>query len=139
VKLTFFKRFDQLLPADEATFAWYASLDADEYVVIEVPAHTRTSKQNSAIRVYCRNVADTLNDAGFDMQSFPWKEGFKLPWSDYTVMEFLWRKIQEAMTGKHSTTKLETQEVNQVYEVLSQKLSEAAGISVPFPSKSNGD
>jgi hypothetical protein len=71
------------------------------------------------------------------MKSFPWKEGFALPWSEYTVMEYLWRQVQVAMTGKESSTKLDTKEVGQVYEVLARKLAEVAAISVPFPSRSH--
>jgi hypothetical protein len=39
------------------------------------------------------------------------------------------------MTGKESSTKLDTKEVGQVYEVLARKLAEVASINVPFPSK----
>ena len=134
MKLTFLRAFDQFLPADDQTIEWFINLDVKEYVTFEVPDHQRTAKQNSAIRVYCREVSEVLNEAGFDMQSFPWKEGFKLPWSEYTVMEYLWRQVQIAMTGKESSTKLDTKEVNQVYEVLSRKLAEAASINIQFPS-----
>lgn len=135
MKLTFLKAFDQLMPADHTTMAWYASLEPQEYVTFEIPDHQRTNKQNSAIRVYCREVAEALNAAGMDMQQFPFKQGFGLPWSDYTVMEFLWRQVQLALTGKESSTKLDTTEVNGVYMVLSKKLAEVAGIDIPFPSK----
>ena len=135
MKLTFLKAFDQLVPADDSTWEYFRSLDPKEYITFDIPDHQRTNKQNSAIRVYCREVAEALNAAGMDMQQFPFKQGFGLPWSDYTVMEFLWRQVQVALTGKESSTKLDTTEVNGVYMVLSKKLAEVASIDIPFPSK----
>jgi hypothetical protein len=135
MKLTFLRAFDQFVPADDQTIEWFINLDTKEYVHFDIPDNQRTAKQNSAIRVYCREVSEALNEAGYDMKSFPWKEGFALPWSEYTVMEYLWRQVQVAMTGKESSTKLDTKEVGQVYEVLARKLAEVAAINVPFPSK----
>ena len=139
MKLTFLRAFDQFVPADDQTIEWFINLDTKEYVHFDIPDNQRTAKQNSAIRVYCREVSEALNEAGYDMKSFPWKEGFALPWSEYTVMEYLWRQVQVAMTGKESSTKLDTKEVGQVYEVLARKLAELAAINVPFPSKDHGD
>ena len=97
----------------------------------------RTPKQRAALEVYFRELANTLNDAGYDMKKVFEVKVADVPWSQELVKEALWRNLQETMTGKHSTTDLETEEVSEVYEVLNRHISQNFGISVPFPSYFN--
>lgn len=113
--------------------------------ILEIPPHTifslfskdgtRTSKQQAAIEVYCRLLAEALNEAGYDMIAFPWREGVEVPWSQATVKDKLWRPLQEVVLGKKSTTKLDKPEVNEIYEILARDMARRCGVSVPFPSK----
>lgn len=59
---------------------------------------------------------------------------FELRWTPENVKEFIWRKIQVALYNKKSTTRLKTNEVDKVYEVMSKVLAEKAQVSIPFPS-----
>jgi hypothetical protein len=93
----------------------------------------RTNPQNAALHVYCKLVAHALNDAGIDFRKFI-KEGYEIPFNEYLVKEYLWRVIQNAMTGKDSTTKPKTSDYPKIYEVLNRKLAEH-GIHVPWPTK----
>ena len=93
----------------------------------------RTIQQNKAIHKYCEMLAQALNDAGYDMRK-TLKPGIDIPWNKDRVKDFLWRPIQEAMTGKESTTKLTTREPSDVYAVLDRHLGEKFGIHVEFPS-----
>lgn len=61
-------------------------------------------------------------------------ESTDLPWTMLHVKNILWREIQIHLTQKESTTKLDKQEIDSVYEVYNQVLSRY-GINVPFPSK----
>ena len=103
----------------EVTFQW-------------VVGSTRTKQQNNALHLYCRNLAEALNDAGYDMKRTI-KQDVDIPWSDDLVKNFLWRPIQKAVTGKDSTAHLKKEQYNEVYQILNRHLADKFGVSVPFP------
>lgn len=98
----------------------------------------RTLTQNASIHKYCSLLAESLNDAGLDMQTVL-SEGTSIPWSETKVKEAIWHKVQIALTGKRSTRDLLTAEVSKVYDVVNRHLGVTFGIFVPFPSKSSRD
>ena len=93
---------------------------------------TRTTKQNSALHLFLRKLADALNDAGLDMKAVL-KPEVEIPWNSTTAKENLWRPVQLAMTQKESTADLDTVEVSQVYDALNRHIASKFGVSVPFP------
>jgi hypothetical protein len=93
----------------------------------------RSDKQNGAAHLYFERLAEALNDAGYEMKAVLAVKSVDVPWSKDTVKEVLWRPIQQAMTGKKSTTMLSRGEVGRVYDVLDRHLSENFGVSVEFP------
>ena len=93
---------------------------------------TRTSKQNRALHLFLRKLAESLNDAGLDMKRVL-KEETEIPWTDKSAKEYLWHPVQKAMLGKESTKDLETDEVSAVYEALNRHIASKFGVSVPFP------
>lgn len=95
----------------------------------------RTIQQNKALHKYCTMLAEALNDAGYEMKAVLAVKQVDVPWDGPKVKEVLWRPIQEAMTGKHSTTELDRMEPSQVYEVLNRHIASNFGVSVPFPSE----
>ena len=95
----------------------------------------RTGQQNKALHKYCELLADALNSAGYEMKAVLAVKQVDVPWSPDSVKEVLWRPIQEAMTGKHSTTQLDRMEPGQVYEVLNRHMASNFGVSVPWPSE----
>ena len=94
-----------------------------------------TDQQRKALHKYCELLADALNDAGYEMKAVLAVKQVDVPWSKDRVKECLWRPIQEAMTGKHSSTQLDRMEPGQVYEVLNRHISSNFGVSVPWPSE----
>jgi len=94
----------------------------------------RTEKQQAAIEVYCRELANALNDAGFDMKKVFEVKQADVPWTQARVKEALWKPLQDAYLDKRSTTDLDTSEVSPVYEILNRHIAENFGVSVPFPS-----
>ena len=94
----------------------------------------RTLTQNRSIYKYFRMLSDTLNEAGLDMVTVL-SEGTRIPWSEDKVKSDIWGKVQLALTGKKSTTELETHEVSEVYDVVNRHLSQTFGVFVPFPSQ----
>ena len=59
-----------------------------------------------------------------------------IDWTMQSAKDYLWRPVQEIMFNKTSTTKLETQEVSEVAQVIDRKMMEK-GINIPFPSYQN--
>ena len=96
----------------------------------------RSTRQNSALHVYCRLLANALNDAGYDMKKVMKPEA-DIPWTQNSVKEYLWRPIQEALGKEHSTTKQSTKDIPMIYETLNRHLAEKLGVSVPWPEQEN--
>lgn len=94
---------------------------------------SRTPKQNKALHLFFRLLADELNGAGLDMKK-TLKPEIEIPWNEENIKEFLWRPIQKAVLGKESTTELEGGEIDKVYEVLNRHLGDKLGVHVAFPS-----
>lgn len=94
---------------------------------------TRTEKQNNALHLYYRRVAEALNDAGLDMKVVL-KPEIDIPWTEESVKKFLWKPVQEIYLAKKSTTELETEDINKVYDILTRHIGEKFGIFVKFPS-----
>lgn len=92
----------------------------------------RTDAQNRALHLYLTQLAEKLNDAGFDMRATI-SDGVDIPWTPQTVKENLWRPIQEAYLNKKSTTKLDTTDIDKVYDILNRTIGERTGVSVQFP------
>jgi hypothetical protein len=112
-------------------------LAKDKAIKVSVKsAKVRTLTQNSSIHKYCAMLAKAFNDAGLDMETVL-APGTKIPWSEDTVKNLIWRKVQIHLTGKESTKDLLTHEVSQVYEVVNRHLSQTFGVFVPFPSRGN--
>lgn len=100
-------------------------------LMFEIVKPNRTSAQNSAIHVYCREVASVMEASGMDMKTVI-KDGVPIVPTMHLIKDYMWRPIQKAVTGKESTTKLDVVEVNDVYEQLSKLLAEKYSIDVPF-------
>ena len=112
----------------------------DHFLEIKIVrrAKQRTDQQRKAIEVYCRDLAYTLNRAGLDQRKVfaaMREDGIDIPWRQETAKDSLWRPIQVAILGKESTTKLSTDEVSRVYDVLNRWTGQTFGVSVPFPDK----
>lgn len=103
-------------------------------VLIEEEANRRTKKQNNAIHLYCQLLADEFEEHGLDMKQVIHAD---IPPTMELVKENIWRKVQEKMFGKKSTTQLTTDEVSRVYEVINKAIGQEWGIHIPFPSIEN--
>jgi preprotein translocase subunit SecD len=106
-------------------------------VTIKRKAGQRTDQQRKAIEVYCRELANKLNEAGLDQRAVlaRMREGVEIPWRQESVKESLWREIQKAVVNKESSAKLTWDEVSKVYDVLNRWTGGTLGVSVPFPER----
>lgn len=96
----------------------------------------RTSQQNRSLYLYFRLLAEELNNSGYDMRKTI-KQEIDISWNEYTIKNYLWLPIMKATTGKTSTAKLDTAEIDKIYDLLNKTIAERTGVSVLFPSFDN--
>lgn len=94
----------------------------------------RTLTQNKAIHKYFDMLADSLNNAGYDVRK-AMRHDVPIPWTQSLVKELIWRKVQSAMFDVNSTAKLDTSQICEVYEVINRYTAESFCVSVAFPEK----
>ena len=93
----------------------------------------RSERQNKALHLMFRHLAEELNEQGMDMRK-TLKPGIDIPWNEHTIKEYLWKPLQKAQLMKESTTELDTEEIDAVFRTLSRALSERGIEHGPFPS-----
>lgn len=89
-----------------------------------------TPAQFNSLHLWCGQVADCLNDAGFSVMQVL-KHDAEIPWSKELVKEHLWRPIQKAMTGEESSKNPSKLEYPEISETLSRHLAQTLGVSIP--------
>ena len=96
----------------------------------------RTTKQQAALEIWCRAVADALNDAGYDMQAVLAAKSVDVAWSGETVKAVLFRPILKAISEKESTADADTTEYDKVRHTLTRHMGENLGVVLPeWPSR----
>lgn len=102
--------------------------------VTEEPKSPRTGQQNNALHLFCKMLADALNDAGKDMR-IVLKPEYNIPWDTESVKTHIWKPIMKARFGKDSTTQLKkTGEIDEVHKIIMREIREKHGIEyIPFP------
>jgi hypothetical protein len=98
---------------------------------IEKHNKTRTNKQNRALHLWFNQVADLLNNKGITFESIA---GLEAPFTGEYIKVNWFKPIVLAMFEKNTTTKLNTTEINQVFDVVSKHISEMTGEFIEFPS-----
>jgi hypothetical protein len=93
----------------------------------------RTMRQNKALHVLFRLLAEQLNEAGLDQRKVL-KPGVDIPWTDKSIKEQIWKPVQKAQLNKGSTTQLTTTEIDKVFDTINKHMGEKFGLHVPFPS-----
>lgn len=109
--------------------------DTKGYVTLKWKSgKTRTHKQNNALHVYCRQLAEALNTGGLDMKK-TLKQETDIPWTGELVKQYMWKPVQEAIIGSDSTSSATVEDYDKVHQVLSKHLSEKFNLYIPFPTK----
>ena len=97
------------------------------------PTHTRTIPQNSSGHAWFDLLAQSLNDAGYTLNS---DEVLRMdvPWTKDAVKTYLFKPVMRKMyPQKTSTTQLTKSEWSTVVEALNLALGERTGVHVPYP------
>lgn len=96
----------------------------------------RTTQQNKAIHKYFELLADALNESGWEMKRLlSQKPEIEIPWTPSSIKECIWRPVLRAMTGEDSTTKMNTVDPSEIYQVVDRHISQLTGVHVEFPSE----
>lgn len=132
MKITFKKDRGQLIPySDEDDRKFKKMADGVAYVVDIKNFDMRTLKQNSAMHKYFTLIAEALNNSGLTITKTLKAD---VTWSPLAVKENLWRPLQEIALKKKSTTELNKEDIDKVYDLMNLALGQKFGIHVPFPT-----
>ena len=101
-------------------------------MVYTLSVGSRTQRQNNALHLWFRQVAEMLNDSG---QEFihPLVPTMDIPWTEYLVKEAVYKPVIKKMYEKKSTTGLSAKQLSEAAETLSRWLAQEFGIYAPFP------
>ncbi len=89
----------------------------------------RTKKQNDAGHKWFRELAEALNEVGFEQQiTFGTVD---CPWTEQAI-KAMYNKIANAMYSK-SSSQLNTKQFSKVSDVINRIIAEK-GLHIPFPS-----
>jgi len=97
-------------------------------------AKKRTPRQNKALHKYFTLLAESLNDAGYDLRRFfELRPKIDIPWSLDLVKKHLWAPLQKVVIDKERTSDADTTDYTKVYETLNRFTTQEFGIHVPWP------
>mgnify|MGYP001237929376 CR=1 FL=1 len=130
---------ESIINSKQSLDAYIAHLEAqfEKHKYLRVNLKTgrqRTLTQNRSLHLYCDHLANALNDAGLDFRQ-ALRQDIEVPWDEILAKKYLWGPVQKAITGFDSSTKPETHQYGQIYEVLNRHISTKFGVYVPWPSK----
>lgn len=95
---------------------------------------TRSSLQNSSLHLFFVFIANELNNLGMTFSYDGLKlKGLESRYTTLIVKEFIWRPIQIAMFDIQSTKKINTQQINEIIDVIIKYFGDR-GINIEFPS-----
>ena len=94
----------------------------------------RTTKQNSSLHLFFDLISFALNELGQEF-CYTGVKGFNLTtrYTPLIVKEFFWKPIQITLFDIESTTKLNTQQMNEVIDVIVKFFGEK-GVFIEFPN-----
>jgi hypothetical protein len=99
----------------------------------------RTSQQQKALELWCKILAEDLNDAGLDQRKVL-KPSIAIPWDQPSVKEQIFRPVFTAMTRLESTADADPRDYNKVYEVLCRHLATRLSVTAPaWPDRNRED
>ena len=95
----------------------------------------RTLPQNNSLHKYCTDLATELDAAGFEQREVfeQFKASFTIPWT-MDAIKNIFKQVAKAMYDVDSTTKLNTVQMQKVYQVVDARISEITSIRCEWPS-----
>lgn len=132
MKIVIKKVGDVAVPVTEADREKWSKFSDAEYVVDMKNLDTRTSQQNRALHLWCKQIAETLNHDGLYMTGI---FGNPIEWTVELVKTQIIKATIKMVFGIDSTTKLKRKEIDEMIDYITEPLGRK-GVSVPpFPSR----
>ena len=102
---------------------------------MELEKPQRTISQNSALHLFCTDVARELEAQGIERKTIVEDlADTGVPITMEYVKYVIWYHFMIGMFGKHSTTELDTVQVSQVEQAVARFLAENYGCVIEWPS-----
>jgi len=94
----------------------------------------RSLTQNNALHLFFEHISTQLNEMGNTFH-YTGLKGVEIEcrYTGNLVKEMIWRPIQITLFDKESTTKLNTNEMNEIITILNKFFADR-GVYLPFPS-----
>lgn len=107
---------------------------AEKVVEVREIKNTRSSQQNRALHLYFKFITQELNEMGHEF-TYLGVKGYELSttYTEEIVKNFFWRPIQKALFEIESTKEIDTDQMNQIIDVINKFFAEK-GVFIPFPS-----
>ena len=125
---------NNIVQANEAKQYFNKLLANKKDVEIREIKETRSSQQNRSLHLLFTFISNELNEIGLEFQYSGLNDNtFSLMYTPHLVKEFVFRPIQIALFDIESTTKINTEQINQIVDVLVKFFGEQ-GVEIVFPS-----
>jgi len=133
MKITITKRFGTLTPYSEADAEQLATLSDAVYQVDVKNMDMRSLKQNSALHVWCTQIADTLNANNLYMTGLFNND---IMWTMELVKTQIIKGLIKQLFNIDSTTQLKRKEFDTLIDTITVIFGEKKGIAIPpFPAR----
>jgi len=109
-------------------------IEGEKHFELKTINKTRTVTQNGALHLYFAFVSEELNNLGIEFE-YTGIKGLSMgcPYTESIVKEMIWKPIQKTLFNTDSTTKLDTNQMNRIIDILTKFFAEQ-GINLQFPS-----
>ena len=99
--------------------------------------NTRTLQQNKSLHLFFTMITEQLNELGIEYRYFGLKgQELELMYTPELVKLFFWKPIQVALFDFESTTKLTTEQMNKIIDVIVKFFGDK-GVVLEFPNIEN--
>lgn len=109
----------------------HETVDQGKEQLYKIEGAHRSTKQNAAFHSMCRRLANSLNEAGFDV-THPLNENKTMPWTEHNVKELLFRDFMQRMYGKSSTAQLTVEEMSELVMIVLARVEDITGVMEGF-------
>lgn len=133
MKITIKKEFGQLLPYSPEDYEQLQKLSDAVYQIDIKNMDMRTIKQNSALHLWCSQIAKVLNANNLYMSGI---FGNDILWSGELVKTQIVKSLIKQQFDIDSTTKLKRKEIDTIIDLITQIFGERKGVVIPpFPER----
>ena len=129
-------KYDLSTPKDKELFKNYYDklLSKGAKVELKEVKVTRSQRQNRSLHLLFSMISNELNELGMEFQYFGVKgQVLSTRYTAHIVKEHFYRPIQIALFDIQSTTKVDTKQINENFDVVAKFFSDR-GVEIFFPS-----